>query len=79
MSKQQKHKDKMARRKAAKQAKAAQYKALAGTSKKTKNQGSKTAISSTLKHAHVMLNCGNAGCARCNDRKRLHGATGLGH
>jgi hypothetical protein len=78
MSKRSKHDEKMARKRAAKAAKRAQYAALAGTSKKKKRQVSKTSVAGILKHAHAMKECGNPGCQKCNPRKMLHGASKLG-
>lgn len=59
-----KHDTKMARKRVAKAARKAAYKALAGTSKRRKRQTQKTGPTS-IKGMHAMANCGNIGCARC--------------
>lgn len=64
VGRQRKHDDKMKKKLAAKTAKAAKYKALAGTSKKSKRQKVRSGPT-PQKHAHMMLNCGNVGCSRC--------------
>lgn len=65
-----KHQEKMKRKRAEKQAKAAKYASLAGTSKKNKNivKRQRASASSIYKHAHVMADCGNVGCKKCNPR-----------
>lgn len=68
-SKSLKHNAKMARKRAVKAARKTLYASLAGTSKKSKNQKKKIKISSNAKHAHLMSDCGNAGCKRCNPSK----------
>ncbi len=69
MAKKRKHNTKMQKKRAAKAAKKAKFAALVGTSKKAKRQGNKSQISSIHKHAHVMADCGNAGCQRCHPRR----------
>lgn len=64
-NKTKKHADKMARKRAVKAARRAQYLSLRGTSKKNKRKSDSTPPSGK-KHAHVMADCGNAGCLRCN-------------
>ena len=63
-----KHEGKMAKKRQAKAARKSKYASLAGTSKKGKVQRrqSKKKGASSHKHAHLMANCGNAGCTRCN-------------
>lgn len=63
-SKDQKHKNKMAKKRAEKAARNAKYKALAGTSKKAKRQNRK-AGPTPQKGNHAMSDCGNVGCRRC--------------
>lgn len=79
-SRSKKHSDKMARKRAVKAARKSLYASLAGTSKKRKNQKKKIRISSGAKHSHIMADCGNVGCQRCNPPKEplLHGASCLG-
>lgn len=67
-SRKTKHGQKMARKRAEKAARRAKYLALAGTSKKGKNQR-KSVDSRGMKHAHIMSDCGNVGCKRCYPRK----------
>lgn len=69
MSNKRKHDTKMSKKRSAKAAKKSKYAALIGTSKKAKRQGNKSQISGIYKHAHVMTNCGNAGCLKCHPRK----------
>lgn len=65
------HDEKMKQKRAKKMTKKAAYAALAGTSKKKKNQERrKTYILGTYKHAHIMSDCGNAGCLKCNPREK---------
>jgi hypothetical protein len=66
-SRKRKHDDRMKQKRAEKAAKAAKYKALAGTSKRAKRQHV-SSMPSGIKHAHVMSNCGNVGCRQCNPR-----------
>lgn len=63
-----KHNAKMKLKRAAKASKKAKYEALAGTSKKAKRQNNRKKVASPLKHAHVMSNCGNLGCKKCQSQ-----------
>ena len=64
-SKASKHSAKMKLKRAAKAAKKAKYEALAGTSKKSKRQRVKKGPVSPNKGQHIMSNCGNVGCQKC--------------
>jgi hypothetical protein len=59
------HESKMERKRAIKHARREQYKALAGTSRKTKKVVKRTRGAKLRKHEHAMPNCGNVGCKRC--------------
>jgi hypothetical protein len=63
-SRTKKHGAKMARKRAVKAARRAEYAAKAGTSKKAKKCNRKTGPT-VMKGAHVMADCGNVGCKRC--------------
>ena len=65
MSKSTRHEEKMKKKRAIKTARRDAYKALAGTSKKSKRQNTQSTPPSGKKHAHAMLNCGNPGCQKC--------------
>lgn len=60
-----KRNEKMIRKRQEKAARKALYASLAGTSRKAKRQGRKSALAGTYKGAHVMVDCGNPGCAKC--------------
>lgn len=62
------HAVKMARKRALKAARRAQYAALAGTSLRRKRQVTGSTPPSGAKHSHAMPNCGNAGCRKCYPR-----------
>jgi hypothetical protein len=64
--KKRKHGEKMKRKRAAKAARRDAYKALAGTSAKSKRlRRNKSVEPSGRKHEHLMANCGNIGCKQC--------------
>jgi hypothetical protein len=52
------------KKRAAKQAKRALYLSYAGTGKRKKKQNKKSGYTAQRGN-HVMLDCGNVGCARC--------------
>ena len=63
-----KHDKKMEMRRQAKRRRRDYYASLAGTSTRAKRQTRKSTEPSGHKHEHLMANCGNAGCSRCNPR-----------
>ncbi len=67
-SRKNKHSEKMKRKRAVKMARRTLYASLAGTSKKNKRQRKRSVISGIYKHAHIMKECGNPGCKKCNPR-----------
>lgn len=71
VGKKRKHEMKMKEKRAKKAAKKSAYAALAGTSKRNKRQArmqKKSVVAGIYKHAHVMSDCGNPGCEKCNPR-----------
>ncbi len=67
-SKSRKHSEKMKRKKSAKAAKKAKYEGLAGTGKRRAKRAKKSKLAGIYKGAHIMVDCGNVGCKRCNPR-----------
>jgi hypothetical protein len=68
-SKGAKHAKKMKEKRAKKAARASLYKSYAGSSKKNKRMTNKSQVAGIYKHAHIMADCGNVGCAKCNPKQ----------
>jgi hypothetical protein len=69
--KKRKHDEKMKKKKAIKAQRKAAYAALAGTGKTKNKKARLSPVSSNLKHAHAMVNCGNWGCDRCFPKGKI--------